>query len=133
MLGVGPADVPTAETVLHEGDEPDRSLLDDVEALIADGKLYLEAELAFQKSRAGYVAAGAKTIAALGALAAALVVLALIGLTVGLILALTPLITAWGATAVVVLALLLGAWLCVRSALARWRRITQLAGGSSKP
>ena len=117
----------------YEGEEPDRSLLEDVEALIEDGKTYLEAELAFQKTRAAFVAQGAKGIAGLGALAAGLAVLALIGLTVGLILALTPLITAWGATAVVVGALLIGAWLCVRSGLKRWRGISAAASGKTTP
>ena len=128
--GVASAGLPDeAAPAGYEGEEPDRSLIEDVEALIEDGETYLQAELAFQKTRASYVAQGAKAIAGLGALAAGLAVLALFGLTVGLILALTPLITAWGATAVVVGALLLGAWLCVRAALGRWRRITAAASG----
>lgn len=134
MLGGDPAGLPDeAEATAYEDGEPERSLLEDVEALIEDGKTYLEAELAFQKSRAAYVAQGAKGIAAFGALAAGLAVLALIGLTVGLILALTPLITAWGATAVVVGALLIGAGLCVRAALTRWRRIARITGAGATP
>lgn len=130
-LGVEPAGLPEeAGPAADEGDEPDRSLLEDVEALIEDGKTYLEAELVFQKARAAFVAQGAKGIAGLGALALGLALLALIGLTVGLILALTPLITAWGATAVVVGALLLGAYLCVRTAMTRWRTISAAASGS---
>ena len=133
-LGAEPAALPEdTGPAGYEGEEPDRSLLEDVEALIEDGKTYLEAELAFQKTRAAFVAQGAKGIAGFGALAAGLAVLALIDLTVGLILALTPLITAWGATAVVVGALLIGAWLCVRSALKRWRAISAAASGRSAP
>src|SRR5690606_18468749 len=79
-----------------EGDELSRSLLDDAEALIADGKTYLEAELEFQKTRAAYVADRAKAAAVYGVVAVLLAFLALIGLVVGLIIALTPLLTAWG-------------------------------------
>lgn len=83
------------------GDEA-RSLLEDVEALIDDGKTYLEAELAFQKTRAAFVGDRAKSAIAFGAAALLFVSLALVGLTVGSIIALTPLLTAWGATAAVV-------------------------------
>jgi uncharacterized membrane protein YqjE len=133
-LGVEPQDPPEeAGDAVYEGDEPDRSLVEDVEALIGDGRLYLEAELAFQKSRLAVLAAGAKSIAAMGALAAGFAVLALIGLTVGLIIALTPLITAWGATAVVVGVLLLGAFLAVRSAGKTWRRMMAASSGNPLP
>ena len=126
--GAEPAGLPDAASLPpYEGDEPDRSLLGDVEALIEDGRTYLEAELAYQKTRVGFVAAGARNVAMFGALAAVLALLALIGLTVGLILALSPLITAWGATAVVVGALLLGAFGCVRMASGKWRRTMAVA------
>ena len=132
--GAEPAGLPEAAgPSSYEGDEPERSLLDDVEALIDDGKTYLEAELAYQKTRAAYVAAGAKNVALFGAVAAVFALLAAIGLTVGLIFALTPLITAWGATAVVVVLLLVGAWLCVRKVLAAIRRISGAMGSSSEP
>lgn len=100
-----------------------RSLRDDVEALIDDGKTYLETELVYQKTRAAFVAERAKDAVLFGAIAAALAVLALIGLTVGLIIALTPLLTAWGASAVVVALLLLAAWLFGRAAADRWARL----------
>ncbi|MEO6040642.1 MAG: hypothetical protein ABIP41_01965 [Croceibacterium sp.] len=133
-VGVAPADAPDeAGLVAYEGGETDRSLIDDVEALIGDGKAYLEAELAFQGARAAVLAEGAKAIATFGALAAGLAMLALVGLTVGLILALTPLITAWGATAVVVGLLLVGVWLAVRAARKRWQRMMAAAGPAAEP
>ncbi|WP_120078511.1 hypothetical protein [Aurantiacibacter odishensis] len=97
-----------------------RSLADDLEALVEDARIYLDAELSYQKTRAGFVADRLKKTIAFGAVAAFLAVLALIGLTVGLIIALTPLITAWGATAVVVLGILLIAYLLVRKAGQAW-------------
>lgn len=85
------------------------SLRADVDALIADGKTYLEAELTYQKSRAGFAANRLKWTAAYGAAAFGLLHLALIALTVGAVIALTPLVGPWLATAIVVALLLLGA------------------------
>lgn len=110
-----------------------RSLRDDVEALIDDGKTYLETELVYQKTRAAFVAERAKDAVLFGAIAAALAVLALIGLTVGLIIALTPLLTAWGASAVVVAALLIAAWLFVRAAGNRWSRLMAAIESEREP
>jgi hypothetical protein len=109
-----------------DGAEPaSRSLRDDVEALIDDGKTYLETELVYQKTRAAFVADRAKGAVIYGALAAAFGLLALVGLTVGLIFALTPLLTAWGASALVVSLLAVAAIICVRAAGARWDRLMQ--------
>lgn len=108
-------------------DEPspgsDRSLIEDVEALIDDGKTYLEAELAYQKTRAAYVADKAKGALIYGAVAAAFAFLALIGLTVGLIISLAPLLTPWGASALVVALLIVGALLFGRMAGRRWNKL----------
>lgn len=112
-------------------EEDERSLLDDVRALIDDGKTFLEAELAFQQTRASYVADKLKSAAAFGAIAVLFVLLALVGLTVGLIIALTPWLTAWGASAVVVGLLALGALLCVRAAAGHWKRLMDAV--KSKP
>ncbi len=87
----------------------DGSLAEDLEALFSDGKTYLQAEVAYQKSRAGYAANRLKWAALYGAGAFALLHLALIGLTVGLVWALTPLVGPWLATGIVVVLLLLGA------------------------
>ena len=97
-----------------------RSLLDDVQALIDDGKTYLEAELGFQRTRAAFVADRAKSTVVFGAIAALLGLLALVGLTVGSIIALTPLLTAWGASALVVAVLLGAAALAARTAGRKW-------------
>jgi len=107
-----------------EDDAPDlRSLREDVEALIEDGKTYLEAELIYQKTRAAFVAEEAKAAFVFGAVGAAFALLALIGLTVGLIFALSPWLTAWGASAVVVGLLAIGAFLAMRAASRRWSRL----------
>jgi hypothetical protein len=128
-----PADVGIAPPVRDDADMPDlsdvppdhvagepRSLIDAVQALIDDGKTYLEAELGFQKTRAAFVADRAKSAVVLGALAALLGFLALVGLTVGAIIALSPMLTAWGASAVVVAVLLAAAALAARGAMRKW-------------
>jgi hypothetical protein len=132
--GLG-ADVPeTLETAgttapatdVSDEDIEERSLFDDVEALIDDGKTYLEAEFAFQKTRVAVVADRAKSALIYGAVAMLLAFLALIGLTVGAIIALTPLLTAWGAAALVVGLLLLGAGLAAWASAKRWGGLLSL-------
>lgn len=110
------------ETEPDEG-SGDRSLIGDIQGLIEDGKTYLEAELGFQKTRAAYVADRAKAAVVFGAVSVLLGFLALIGVTMGLIIALTPLITAWGACGLVVLLLVAGAALAGRAAKRRWERL----------
>lgn len=117
-----------SDTALPEAGVPssadsERSLIEDVETLIEDGKTYLEAEIAYQKTRAAYVADKARSTLLYGAVAAAFGFLALVGLTIGLIIALTPLLTAWGASAVVVGVLLIGAVIAGRAAGERWNRL----------
>lgn len=125
--GRGPAGLPPdlpddleAETPDPSGSAPaERSLMDDVGALIDDGKTYLEAELAYQKSRAGYAADRLKWTAIYGAAAFGLLHLALIALTVGAVIALTPLTGPWIATALVVALLLAGTYYFVRKLRAK--------------
>ena len=64
------------------------------------------ASFAFQQARAGYAAGAARGIATWLALAALLAVIALCTLAIGLVISLAPLLGPWGATAVVVGALL---------------------------
>lgn len=79
-----------------------RSLTDDVVALLDDGRTLVETEIQFQKTRAAFAFDRGKSGAAYGIVAFALLHLALVALVVGAVIALTPLISAWGATAVVV-------------------------------
>lgn len=87
-------------------DARDRSLNEDLHHLANEARDYAEAEFAFQKSRASYVLGAAKSVVVLAIVAAVLVFFAVMALVVGLVFALAPLITAWGSTAVVTLALL---------------------------
>jgi Flp pilus assembly protein TadB len=106
------------------------TLTDDVKALLEDGKTYLEAELQFQKSRAALAADRGKSGAIYGLAAAAIAHLALIALVVGALIGLMPLIGAWGATALVVGALLIAA---VVLGVAAKRRFARLLAAFADP
>lgn len=84
------------------------TLREDLTALVEDARTYAEAEIAFQKTRASL--AGKRTGRALVLLVLALLLLhlALIALAVGLVIALAPLVTIWGAIAIVVGVMLAG-------------------------
>lgn len=118
-----PATAPEAPDTTLSG------LRDDVTALVEDARNYAEAELAFQKTRA--VLAGKHGARALGLLVLALVLLnlALIALAVGAVIALAPLVTIWGAIAIVVGVLLVGTGLLVAGALKEGRMIGAMFGG----
>jgi hypothetical protein len=108
--------------------EAESTLSEDIAALIDSGRTYAEAELAFQKTRASLVGGNAGKAAAALVLALVLINIALTALAIGAVLALQPLITIWGAIAVVVGALLIGAGLLVRSAKARGRVLAAMFG-----
>ena len=117
--------------LVNTADAAERSLVEDVRQLIEDGRTLAEAELAYQKSRAAVAGDGVKGAAAYGGLAIALVLFALVALTVGLLIALTPWLTALGATAAVTLGLLLVAGLCTLTAKRRWSAMTEAISGST--
>ena len=110
-------------------EEPLGSLFDDAYALYEDGKTYVEAEVAFQKSRAGYASreTGSGVVFALGALA--FLHLALIGLVVGLIIALAPIIGPFVATAAVVGGLLVLMIIVGLLARSRFKRVSRAFKG----
>lgn len=116
----------------RNSDDADRSLIDDLRLLGDSARAFAEAEYAYQKSRAFYAGKELKRAAILTALAVAFVIVALMALTMGLVLALTPLLTAWGATAVVVAGLLLGALICALAASARLRRTAATLEGDPR-
>ncbi len=101
------------------------SLSDDIVALIDDGKTYFEAEVAFQKSRLAFAADRGKSGILYGVCAFAVFHLALVALVIGAIFALTPIITAWGATAAVVGVLLLAGAIFGMKARNRFARLAE--------
>ena len=112
--------------------DAERSLVDDVKQLASDGRTLLEAEFAYQKSRAAVAGSGIKGIAGWASLALALVFFALMALVMGVVLGLTALIGAWAATAVTVLGLLIAAGLCGLAAIRAWKRMSALLADDGK-
>lgn len=98
-----------------------RPLEDDLRRLVDRGLALARAEAALQQARAGYAIGRIKWIALLGGLALILLFFALVALTVGLVIGLTPLIGALGATAVVFAGLVVVAGLCALVATSQWR------------
>lgn len=78
------------------------ALRDDVTALIQDARNYAEAEIAFQKTRAGFAGKAAGRAFVSLVLALVLLHIAGIALAVGAVIALAPFVTIWGAIAIVV-------------------------------
>jgi positive regulator of sigma E activity len=103
-------------------DPAERSLVDDVRQLVDDGRTLLEAELAYQKSRALVAGEAAKAVAGWGALALALLFFALMALVLGLVLALAPKLGALAATGVVVAGLAVLGAISGITAVRRWKR-----------
>jgi hypothetical protein len=117
----------------HLPDEPDRSLLSDLEAAWVDGKTYVAAELAFQKTRARYTTTKLKRVVVYGVAAIFVAVLALIGLTVGAIISLATLTGPLAATLIVVGVLLIVAFILVRRAAAGWNAVTSAFSSDEAP
>jgi len=100
----GSADPVLAPEPAAEGDDATSfaTLRDDLTALVDDARTYAEAEITFQKTRAGLVGKRAGRALVLLVLALVLLNIALIALAVGVVIALAPLVTIWGAIGIVV-------------------------------
>lgn len=92
-----------------------------LEALLQQGEALLGAELAYQKARVGFGWSRGKRVALYLVLAGAFGGLTLVALVVGLLIALAPLLTPWGALAVVGLGLALLSGLSFRAAVRAFR------------
>ncbi|KLE35590.1 phage holin family protein [Aurantiacibacter luteus] len=97
-----------------------RSLVEDFEALVSDLRIYFDAEIAFQKTRAAFMADSLKRTIVFATVGAFFAMLATIGLAIGAIIALTPIIGPWAATALVVVVLLVAAGVFLWKASASW-------------
>ena len=125
----GKADAAPPENAPEDFDE---SLFEEVSALIDDGRTYAEAELAFQKTRAKLAGRLMGVSALLVVVALILLHIAFLALAVGLVIALEPLVTIWGAIAIVVGGLLALVCLLGWMALRRGQKLGELFGTSEK-
>lgn len=129
-----PADLPADPTTVGPPEEGlSESLTEELAALIDDTRTYAEAELVFQKTRASL--AGKNAGIALGLVVVAVVVLhvAVLALAVGMVMALTPIMTIWGSIAIVVGALLALTGLLGSMAIKRGKRISAIYAKDDAP
>ncbi|EAQ30098.1 hypothetical protein NAP1_04960 [Erythrobacter sp. NAP1] len=112
--------------------EIEDTLIEEASAIIDDARTYAEAEIAFQKTRAKL--AGRLVGASAGLVIVALILLhiALLALAVGLVIALEPVVTIWGAIAIVVGGLLLITGLLGWMAMKRAKKLSALFSSSEK-
>lgn len=111
---------------------PDESLVDEVATLFDDGRTYAEAEIAFQKTRAKLAGRSAGAALAYIALGLILLNIALMALAVGLVIALEPYVTIWGAIGIVVGALILLVGWLLYLALGRAKLLSSLFSSSDE-
>lgn len=113
-------------------DSFDESITDEIAALIDDGRTYAEAELAFQKTRAAIAGKSVGFAAAYVVVAIITLHIAFLALAVGLVMALEPLVTIWGAIAIVVGGLLLATVLLGFAAKNHASRLGLMFGSAEK-
>lgn len=109
-------------------DTMDASFAQDLRLLADEAKTLAQAELAFQKSRAAYVAGETGKIAGLLVVAAVIVFFAVMALIVGTIIALGAAIGLWWAMLAVTLTLLVFAIVLALIARGRLRVMKQVSG-----
>ena len=110
--GVDESDLsPSPDASSGQSPEPsaqgDESLREELAALIDNGRNYAQAEIAFQKTRAALAGRSIGIAAAAAIVAIILLHIAFLALAVGLVMALEPLVTIWGAIGIVFGGLLL--------------------------
>ncbi|WP_260923504.1 phage holin family protein [Novosphingobium sp. 9] len=113
----------------HQEPDDEVTLVEDLRGLIDETFDLAQAEIAFQKSRAAYAGAETRNVVAMLIMAAIFGFFAFMALVVGLVIALGPLLTPWGAMATVTLGLLVLAALCALSARSRVKRLISALRG----
>ena len=121
-----PAGTPLAAT---GSERVQRSLTDDLGDLIDDGRNYVEAEIAYQKSRAALIASKGKRGTVLALIAFACLNSALIALVVGMVITLAPHLSPLGATMAVVGILMGAAIVFALLARTRFRKMGRVFDG----
>lgn len=104
----------------------DESIIEELGGLIEDAGLYATAELAFQKNRAKLAGKNVAIAALVIVLALILLHLSLIALAVGMVMALEPIFTIWGAIGIVVGIMLLATIALVMIAWSKARLLSEI-------
>jgi len=122
----GSADSFDADASARTGSDFDESIVQELSTLFGDGKTYVEAEVAFQKTRAKLASRSVGIALLYSAVGLILLHIAFLALAVGLVIALAPLVTIWGAIAIVVGGLLIVVALLGRMAVKRAQTLSAL-------
>lgn len=94
----------------------EQSIFEEIGSLIDDAKTYLQAEVGFQKTRGKLAGREIGKAIAFAAIALVTLHIALLALAVGLVIALTPVVSIWGAIAIVVgVLLVITAWVGLKA------------------
>lgn len=107
-------------------------LVDALKALLGDLVTLSRAEVQYQSSRARVISLGLRKMAVLALAGLIFAVFFLGALVVGLLLALTPLVSAWGATAIVAGSLGLAVAWCGWRGLRAWRSMRRALQGQDR-
>lgn len=127
-----PGPVADAAASASGPDDARPDMLAQLRALYADGRALIDAELGFQKARIAAAGRQVRTMAVLAIVGLVLVSCALIALVVGTMIALIPLLGAWGAMAATVAGSLVLAILCFWLAAGRVSRVGALFADDPK-
>lgn len=122
------------ERSLLDSDEAldNRSLIDDVKSLVDDGRVALQAEVNFQKTRLALCGKEGRNLVIFAVAGLLLSFFTLVALTVGLLLALIPAVSAWGATGIVTGVFIVALVVCLLGALRSWRKIRSAFKGTGR-
>ncbi len=110
----------------HEAAADKPGLVEQLRGLYSDGRELIDAEIDFQKARAGAAGRQVRAMAALAFVGLVLISCALIALVVGTMIALIPYLGAWGAMGATVAGTLVLAVLCFWLAVRRISKIGAL-------
>lgn len=128
--GVDP--LAAAEEVLAPR-EPQPGMIEQIKALYQDGRDLIDAEVNFQRARLSAVGKQVRVMALLGFVGLVLLGCVLIALTVGTMIALIPVLGAWGAMGATVVGSLILAALCFWLAFGRIGKVTALFADDTAP
>ncbi len=117
------AEGPLTHELTEEADGQEESIGESFARLYADGRAYAEAEVARQRLRAGIAGAAMRDAAILGIIALMLLFAGVVALLIGLVIALSPVLGPFGATAAVVGGALILALILLLLAKARITRM----------
>ncbi|MFC3307812.1 phage holin family protein [Blastomonas aquatica] len=124
---------PVSDTEPPVEEAPKPGMIAQLRGLYADGRELIDAEIGFQKARIAAVGQQVRAMAILAIIGLVLISCALIALVVGTMIALIPVLGAWGAMAATVAGSLLLAVLCLWAAAGRIGKISAMFAGDPEP